>query len=118
MLANSLIFAGTGALIMALSVPLMLRRVPPNGGYGLRVPATLKDEGVWYDANAASGRDLFAFGALLVLLAFVPRAFGIGSPALEITWAVATLVGALVVAGVGWLRAIRMMRERRQEQRP
>lgn len=118
MLANSLILAGTGALIVALSVPLMLRRVPPNGVYGLRVPATYKAEQVWYAANAASGRDLFAFGALLVLLAFVPPAFGMGSPALEITWAVVTVVGALVVAAVGWRRANRMLRERRQEQKP
>ncbi len=118
MLANSWIFAGTGALIMAIAVPLMRRRVPPNGVYGMRVPATFKDEQVWYDANAACGRDLFAFGALLVLLAFAPPAFGMGSPSLEITWALVTCVGALWVAGVGWRRANRMLRERQPGQAP
>ncbi len=43
-------------LAMALSgIPLMLRKVPPNRLYGFRVPATLKDEQVWYEANAHSG---------------------------------------------------------------
>lgn len=39
----------------AISVPLVLRWVPPNGLYGFRVPATLADRRVWYAANAASG---------------------------------------------------------------
>jgi uncharacterized membrane protein len=39
-----------------LSLPLILGKVPPNGVYGYRTPATLADEALWYDANAYFGR--------------------------------------------------------------
>ena len=65
------VFAAVGLLIAGLAVPLMWRRVPPNNLYGLRVPATLADEWVWYEANARSGRWLCALGLLTAVLALV-----------------------------------------------
>jgi uncharacterized membrane protein len=38
-----------------LSVPLILRKVPPNPVYGYRTRATLAGEALWYDANAYFG---------------------------------------------------------------
>jgi len=38
-----------------LSLPLILRKVPPNPVYGYRTRATLTDEALWYDANAYFG---------------------------------------------------------------
>jgi hypothetical protein len=65
-----------GALVViALALPLMQRRVPPNGLYGLRVSATLSDEWVWYEANAASGRDLLKLGFAQLVAATLPLAF-------------------------------------------
>ena len=51
-------FAASGLLMIVFGVPLILRRVPPNAFYGLRVPATFKDEQVWYDANGNGLQDL------------------------------------------------------------
>ena len=42
----------------------MLRRVPPNDWYGLRVDATRRSQRVWYDVNAEFGRDLLGLGIL------------------------------------------------------
>jgi hypothetical protein len=38
-----------------LSVPLILRRVPPNRFYGFRTRVTLSSKDIWYPANAFFG---------------------------------------------------------------
>jgi len=43
-------------LFVALSIPLILRKVPPNHVYGYRTRATLSTEALWYEANAYFGR--------------------------------------------------------------
>jgi uncharacterized membrane protein len=60
-----------GPLLILLSLPLMLRWVPRNRFFGLRIPSTLRDESVWYDINALCARHLLLLGLLLVLLEFV-----------------------------------------------
>lgn len=110
----NLLFAILGLVTIALSVPLLLRRVPPNPVYGLRVPATFKDEQVWYDANAACGRDLLLFGVVIAVLAVVLPVAGVRDMMLAVTWAVVTGVGGMVVAVIGWARANRMLRERQE----
>jgi len=72
-----LFFVATGLLLVALSVPLILRRVKPNYFYGFRTPKTMSNERIWYDANAYAGRALSILGsvyvAACVLLYFVFR---------------------------------------------
>lgn len=111
---SSLIFVGVGALLMALAVPLMRRRVPPNPFYGLRVPPTFADTRVWYEANAKSGRDLLVLGAVVIGVALVWDPLG-GS-----SWASTAAVcsgvavgGALLLAVAGWSRAERMLRRQK-----
>jgi uncharacterized membrane protein len=60
-----------GPVLLFLSIPLMLRWVPQNRFFGFRIPATLRDESLWHDANALNGRHLFALGLFLVVLEFV-----------------------------------------------
>ena len=102
-----------GVLVIVFAIPLILRRVPPNGFYGLRVPATYRDETVWYDANAASGRDLVLFGILSIVAALLPPVLGWRGEPHHFAWGVAVAVGAIVLTMVGWARANRMLRERR-----
>lgn len=42
-------------LTVGLSVPLILRKVPPNPFYGLRTKATFSSDRVWYAANRIAG---------------------------------------------------------------
>ena len=96
---------------MAVAVPLMLRRVPPNPIYGLRVRATFADPSVWYDANAASGRDLFWLGAAIVVAAVVlPR---VASGSAPTVLGVGSVVGALMATWRGMRHAERLLAERR-----
>jgi len=106
-----LLFVAAWLLIVGVSIPLVLRRVRPNGWYGVRVPATFADEWVWYEANAKSGRDFIVLGVVGIALAVGLR----GLPPLAYTTvnAVAATVGALVAAIVGVVRARRLLRERR-----
>ncbi len=114
MIALVVVFVFAGVLLCALAVPLMLRKVKPNVLYGLRCPATFADEWVWYEANARSGRELFALGFCELILALVPLV----DPTFPLPMYLvgnATFVGfgAVFFAVVGWVRANRLLKERR-----
>jgi hypothetical protein len=67
------VFAGIGVVMMATSVPLMLRRVPMNRWYGVRTRKAYASEEAWYEINAFGGRAFFLFGLLLVAVAWFGR---------------------------------------------
>ncbi len=56
------LYAFGGLLLAGLSVPLILHKIPPNGRYGFRTPATLQDPLRWYKVNAFAGRRLLVVG--------------------------------------------------------
>lgn len=47
---------GVAVLLALVSIPLVLRKVPPNIVYGYRTRTTLLNERIWYHANAYFGR--------------------------------------------------------------
>ena len=116
MTAFALLFIGTGFLLIALSIPLIRRKVKPNALYGLRVPATMSDEWVWYEANEQSGRDLCILGALQILVSvglwIIP---GVSPAAYVIVNSVVITAGALIAGFLGWLRANRLLAARKAE---
>jgi hypothetical protein len=116
---EQLVFSGIGLLSILVGAPLAVRRVPRNRWYGLRIPATFADEEVWYEANAAMGRDLIVLGGveLLVVLA-LPR-MGLGSrPVYGAVCATVFATGSLVATMRGWRLANRLLRERRSTTGP
>src|ERR1700687_5149391 len=56
------LFVADGLLLVALSVPLILRRVGPNPWYGFRVRRTLDDPALWYPVNALAAKGLLPAG--------------------------------------------------------
>jgi len=113
---NSLLAAVAGAasaIIVGIAIPLIRRRVPPNALYGLRVPATFADDEVWYDANALFGRDLLWLGSLLIAIIITIFALGLGVLA-YLVWAGVLFAGAIGTGIVGWLRANRMLNDKRR----
>jgi uncharacterized membrane protein len=100
-----------GPLLILFSLPLLLRWVPQNRFLGLRVPSTLRNKTVWYDANALCARHLLLLGLLLVLLEFVlPRSIRIG------TLRVIASVGFAAITIADWRTANRWERQRRTVQ--
>lgn len=111
------IFLFVGLLFVGISLPLIRRRVPPNRTYGLRVPATLADDWVWYEANARSGRDFFALGiAIMVVAVVLPFAVRMREPAYTLAMAGLLLTGTLAICVRGWRMANRLLAERRRDQ--
>jgi|SRR6478736_298740 len=96
-----------GPVLLLLSIPMMLRWIPQNQFFGFRIPSTLRDESVWYDANALSGRHFFALGLLLVMLGFVlPVSLRFQ------TVRMVALVGCVCIIAVDWRTANRWERQR------
>ena len=57
-----------GALFIGISVPMVLRRIPPNQFYGFRTRKTLSDSDIWYKANKYMGRDFIVAGAAIMIM--------------------------------------------------
>lgn len=45
-----------GVLLIVLAVPLILRKVPMNGVYGVRFCASFKSDWLWYEINEYGGK--------------------------------------------------------------
>ena len=54
-------------LMILVSVPMVMRRLPPNAFYGFRTPKTLSDPQIWYEANRRAGVNLIAAAILAML---------------------------------------------------
>jgi hypothetical protein len=96
-----------GPVLILVSIPLILRWIPQNRLYGLRIASTLRKESVWYDANALIARHFLLLGLVLVGLEFVV------SPANRIP--VLSIVAGIGVTGItiaDWRTANRWERER------
>ncbi|MDB4883257.1 MAG: hypothetical protein JWL95_2023 [Gemmatimonadetes bacterium] len=107
MTPHSLLLA-SAVLIILLAIPLWIRRVPRNRFYGVRTPATMADETLWYDVNASCGRDLLVAGVLvLVGIAAVESVGAAWPPRLRDAASAGILILLLAVVS---LRAVRNAR--------
>jgi len=60
--------AAAGLILVGISIPLILEKIPPNRWYGVKFPKTLADSQIWYEANKYSARDLLVVGCLLIFV--------------------------------------------------
>ncbi len=95
-----------GPVLIVISIPLILRWIPPNYVYGFRVAATLRNRSVWYDVNALAGRHFALLGLFLVLLEFT-----VPEPVMRQTLRLTALVGLAVIVVMDWRTANRWERE-------
>lgn len=84
-----------GGLLIALSIPLIQRRVKPNNWYGFRTPRTLKDPNVWYPANEFAAKRMLWVGVAMIGAAVI--CYFIPNLSLEIY---ASIIGAVAVIGL------------------
>jgi uncharacterized membrane protein len=88
----SLAFCGVGILFIALSLPLIQQRVPPNSVYGFRTAKTLSDAKIWYEINRISGIDLLIAGALISLGSVATLVLGRGLQPQQVALALVLLM--------------------------
>lgn len=112
---SSVLFTATGLLLVALAIPLMRRRIQPNGWYGVRVTATFADEWVWYEANARSGRDLMILGVVQTLLAITLPFARVSESTYAVINIGVLLGGTMAMAIAGVRRANTLLAKRKAE---
>ena len=62
------VLIGLGAVLVAVSVPLIARMVPMNRWYGVRTRKAFASEDNWYELNAYGGKLLAVYGGFLVVV--------------------------------------------------
>lgn len=97
----SILFSVVGLVLIGISIPLIMRKVPPNSFYGCRTRKTLSDPKIWYEANYISGID-FCIGGLIVFVSSLAMLF-LGQN-IDANHAVVTLLIILLlsVGGAAW----------------
>jgi uncharacterized membrane protein len=94
-------FTIAGLVIAALGVPLWRRKVGPNRLYGVRTAKTMRDEALWYAANARAGRTMVAVGVVTSATSASLAGLGVVGDTHALSMAVVLAVGAALVAFVG-----------------
>jgi uncharacterized membrane protein len=94
MIPPIVVHCGIGLLTTAFSVPLVLRKVPMNRVYGIRVPKAFKSDNHWYDINAYGGKLFLVFGLFLTI--FGIAAEDLAPPPTSI-WTAVFIVGPLLL---------------------
>ena len=88
------VHCGFGSLLTAFSLPLVLRRVPMNRAYGIRVPEAFTSDACWHDINAYGGRIFLVYGILLATLGYLARDL---APPTTSLWSPVFIIGPLLI---------------------
>jgi uncharacterized membrane protein len=88
------VHAGMGLLIASFAIPLIMRKVPMNRVYGIRVRKAFVSNENWYELNAYGGKLFLAFGLFLLVFTFLAK--DVAPPPTSI-WAPVFLAGPLVL---------------------
>ena len=106
----SILFAVVGLVLIGISVPLIMRKVPPNSFYGCRTRKTLSNQTIWYEANHITGKDFCIVGAVIFVSSLAMLLLGHN---VETNHAVVALLLILLLAmgGAAWhgLRAMKRL---------
>ena len=94
MIPPIVVHCGIGLLTAALAVPLVMRKVPMNRWYGVRISKAFRSERNWYDINAYGGKLLLAYGLLLTLFGIAAHDY---APSPQSIWSAAFIVGPLLL---------------------
>jgi len=98
--------AACGAIAL-ISLPMILKLVPPNRFYGYRTRETLADRALWVQVNQFAGWALFAAAALgAILLESVP----VNAPESLAFAILAFVVPVLVALGASHVFMLRIVR--------
>jgi uncharacterized membrane protein len=104
-----ILHTGCGLLFAIVALPLMLRRVPMNHAYGIRVADAFRSHAVWYDVNAYGGRLLFVCGLGLTTFGLFASRF---APSAHSPWFLAFLLLPIVAVLFTILPILRFARLR------
>ena len=64
-------FIISGLIFVSTCIPLVLRKIPPNSFYGIKVPKAYESPELWYKLNAKGGRIMIAYGAIMAAIGLI-----------------------------------------------
>jgi uncharacterized membrane protein len=99
-------------VLAALSIPFLWGLVPRNRFYGFRVPATLRDDHVWYTMNRRVAREMVPVGFVLAIVAVACGQFGVNTRLVRTLLSVVTLLALATIMIRGWVSANRLVRQK------
>jgi SdpI/YhfL family protein len=97
-------------LMAVLSVPFLWNLVPRNRFYGFRVPATLRDDEIWYTMNRRVARAMVPVCGALALVAVAFDEFGLDTSIGRNLLMAVTVAAIGAVMFRGWQAANRLAR--------
>ena len=68
-------------MMIVVSIPMAMKKVPPNWIYGFRTPKTMSSPEIWYASNQKAGINMIVAGAMALAIWGVMRAFAGGRTA-------------------------------------
>ncbi len=108
------VHCGIGLVTALLSIPLILRKVPMNHAYGIRIRKAFVSESNWYEINAYGGKLLLVFGLFLLAIGWLGQDF---APPPTSIWAPVFMVLPLlaIVPVIALIKAFAGSRPDRQD---
>jgi SdpI/YfhL protein family len=89
------VHVGVGVACAIFSLPLILKKVPMNPAYGIRMRKAFVSPNNWYALNAFGGKLFFGVGLLLILFGLLSQDM---APQPTSIWAPVFLIVPLAVA--------------------
>ena len=89
-----IVHIAAGLLVIALAIPLILRRVPMNHVYGVRIRQSFESDEAWYDINEYGGKWLLAYGIVLVVYGIAARPY---APPAQSIWSLVYVVAPFLL---------------------
>ncbi|MBV8224180.1 MAG: magnesium/cobalt transporter CorA [Verrucomicrobia bacterium] len=65
------VFIIAGLIFVSTCIPLVLRKIPPNRFYGVKVPKAYESTELWYKVNAKGGRIMIVYGAIMTAIGLI-----------------------------------------------
>ena len=92
-------------IIAVVSIPLILKLVPPNNAYGFRTQKTLSDPELWFRGNRFAGSALFIASGISAIILLSQPAWASGSSLSGLAVFVLPLAVA-VMASLAYVRRV------------
>jgi hypothetical protein len=103
-----ILYIALGVVVIGLSVPLFLGRIPMNRWFGVRLPEAYRSEANWREINRYGAKQLTAYGVYLIAAGAIVLA---APPPVPGVWFIAAL--AVPVAPVLPMLVLLLRRARR-----
>ncbi|MDI6796814.1 MAG: SdpI family protein [Desulfatibacillaceae bacterium] len=85
----------SGILLIAVSIPLVFNKIPPNHFYGFRLKKAFESEQNWYAINHYGAKVMIVWSCIMIAAGEMVFRMGLTSPFVEIAPLVVCMAAAI-----------------------